>query len=110
MLCFLILGVAFGLKDTFNFSENPENIRVINGGSVLLKCAVKVDEGLIFHWQQDGVNISNTTRRLLVDSNLLIRRVDHRIDPGEYSCLVTNITSGVTFRSRITTLNVQCKY
>ncbi|XP_075214156.1 inactive tyrosine-protein kinase 7-like [Lycorma delicatula] len=103
----IFFGVVFCQDDSFYFTKNPEDITIINGDQAILECAVSADKGIIYYWQHKGVPIVNTTRRLQVGSNLLIRRADRKIDPGEYSCIATNVTSGFSLTSRLSSVAVQ---
>ncbi|RZF35776.1 hypothetical protein LSTR_LSTR012074 [Laodelphax striatellus] len=106
LLCFIIIGLVYGQDDTFYFAKNPQDLSVVAGDEAELECAASVNAGLVYFWQQDGVTVENTTRKLQVGSNLLIRRADPNIDQGQYSCIATDATTAFSLTSRSALLNI----
>ncbi|XP_039280486.1 LOW QUALITY PROTEIN: inactive tyrosine-protein kinase 7 [Nilaparvata lugens] len=106
VLCFILIGLVNGQDDTFYFVKNPQDLSVVAGDEALLECAASVNAGLVYSWQQDGVTVENTTRRLQVGSNLLIRRSDPNTDQGHYACIATDATTAFSLTSRSALLNV----
>lgn len=103
-LCFTVLS-----QDTFYFSSKPEDMDVIEGSEVLLRCDVSNRQHIVFSWAHNNKPIVPTSRRFQEGSHLHILRVTREEDSGTFSCIATNKTSGYSLVSEAA-LNIQCKY
>lgn len=104
LLCFTVLS-----QDTFYFSSKPEDMDVIEGSEVLLRCDVSNRQHIVFSWAHNNKPIVPTSRRFQEGSHLHILRVTREEDSGTFSCIATNKTSGYSLVSEAA-LNIQCKY
>lgn len=104
LLCFTVLS-----QDTFYFSSKPEDMDVIEGSEVLLRCDVSNRQHILFSWAHNNKPIVPTSRRFQEGSHLHILRVTREEDSGTFSCIATNKTSGYSLVSEAA-LNIQCKY
>lgn len=103
LLCFTVLS-----QDTFYFSSKPEDMDVIEGSEVLLRCDVSNRQHIVFSWAHNNKPIVPTSRRFQEGSHLHILRVTREEDSGTFSCIATNKTSGYSLVSEAA-LNIQCK-
>lgn len=96
-------------QDTFYFSSKPEDMDVIEGSEVLLRCDVSNRHHIVFSWAHNNKPLVPTSRRFQEGSHLHILRVTREEDSGIFSCIATNKTSGYSLVSEAS-LNIQCKY
>ncbi|XP_076306056.1 inactive tyrosine-protein kinase 7-like isoform X2 [Tachypleus tridentatus] len=94
-------------QDSFYFNPHPKGQTVINGQSVILRCNVSNTNHIVFYWTLDSHPVLNGTRRFQEGSNLFITRVDRRKDSGEFKCIATNVTSGISLASQGAQLDIQ---
>lgn len=93
-------------QDTFYFSSKPEDMDVIEGSEVLLRCDVSNRQHIVFSWAHNNKPIVPTSRRFQEGSHLHILRVTREEDSGTFSCIATNKTSGYSLVSEAA-LNIQ---
>lgn len=93
-------------QDTFYFSSKPEDMDVIEGSEVLLRCDVSNRQHIVFSWAHNNKPIVPTSRRFQEGSHLHILRVTREEDAGTFSCIATNKTSGYSLVSEAA-LNIQ---
>lgn len=106
---FYIFLFAVLSQDTFYFSSKPEDMDVIEGSEVLLRCDVSNRHHIVFSWAHNNKPLVPTSRRFQEGSHLHILRVTREEDSGIFSCIATNKTSGYSLVSEAS-LNIQCKY
>ncbi len=97
-------------QDTFYFDPPPFDKNVREGEEVRLRCDVSDRNHIRFSWELDNKALSNSSRRFQEDSDLRILRVDRQKDTGAFRCIATNVTTGVSIRSRGAILDIQCEY
>lgn len=107
--CLLHFLFAVLSQDTFYFSSKPEDMDVIEGSEVLLRCDVSNRHHIMFSWAHNNKPLVPTSRRFQEGSHLHILRVTREEDSGVFSCIATNKTSGYSLVSEAS-LNIQCKY
>ncbi|XP_071450356.1 inactive tyrosine-protein kinase 7 [Hetaerina americana] len=111
VFCFLSVSVINGkseeIGDAFYFSESPEaRATVLAGESAELRCRASHKDGIAYTWQLDGQLVPNTTRRFQRGSHLIIRRVDPVRDAGEFKCIATNTSTGLSLASTPASLRI----
>lgn len=105
----LFTAVTQTISEDFYFDPHPRDQDVVEGVEVKLRCDVSNRNHIVFRWDYNGKRVQNDSRRFQEDSNLRILRVEGWQDSGVFSCIATNVTTGISVRSRGATLNVQCK-
>ncbi|XP_062589109.1 inactive tyrosine-protein kinase 7-like [Saccostrea cucullata] len=93
-------------QDTFYFSSKPEDMDVIEGSEVLLRCDVSNRHHIVFSWTHNRKPLVPTSRRFQEGSHLHILRVTRELDSGTFACIATNKTSGHSLVSEAS-LNIQ---
>lgn len=106
----LLLSTSCCGQDSYYFQPHPQDQDVRKGQSVTLECGVSNSKHVVFYWTLNGDALANTTRRFQVASNLHITRVDPSKDLGEFKCIATNVTTGISLASQGAQLNILCKY
>ncbi|GFS70215.1 inactive tyrosine-protein kinase 7 [Nephila pilipes] len=109
-LCFVtgilcLLSLTFG-QDSYYFQPHPQDKDVRKGQTVTLECGVSNSKHVVFYWTLNGDPVSNTSRRYQEGSNLHITRVDPTKDIGEFKCIATNVTTGISLASQGAQLNI----
>ncbi|XP_035226737.1 inactive tyrosine-protein kinase 7-like isoform X2 [Stegodyphus dumicola] len=99
------LVVAYG-QDSYYFQPHPQDQDVRKGQSVTLECGVSNSRHVVFYWTLNGDPVANTSRRYQDGSNLHITRVDPSKDLGEFKCIATNVTTGISLASQGAQLNI----
>ena len=97
-------------QDSFYFDPSPINQNVVDGAEALMRCDVSNRRQIVFYWTLNGRQLSNTSRRHQIDSDLFITRVDRALDDGSFRCIATNVTTGIALRSTEARLNISCTY
>ncbi|XP_067131155.1 inactive tyrosine-protein kinase 7-like [Centruroides vittatus] len=105
IVTWILAGVA--AQDTFYFSPQPRDLEVIKGHSATLECGVSNNKHITFYWMLEDEKVQNTTRRFQQGSNLHITRVDPQHDLGEFKCIATNISTGISLVSQAAQINIQ---
>ncbi|GBO29629.1 hypothetical protein AVEN_131817-1, partial [Araneus ventricosus] len=103
LLC--VVSLTLG-QDSYYFQPHPQDKDVRKGQSVTLECGVSNSRHVIFYWTLNGDPVSNTSRRYQDGSNLHITRVDPSKDIGEFKCIATNVTTGISLASQGAQLNI----
>ena len=96
-------------QDIF-FDPAPFGKNVAEGEETRLRCDVSARQHIAFYWTLDDKPVQNNSRRFQEDSDLRILRVNREVDSGEFRCIATNTTTGVSIRSVAAVLNIFCKY
>lgn len=97
-------------QDNFYFDPSPMDQEVIEGQETRLRCDVSNRKHIRFYWTVNDRPLQNTSRRFQEDSDLRILRVDRADDSGYFQCIATNMTTGVSLKSRSATLTIYCEY
>ena len=98
------------LTHDFYFDPHPRDQDVVEGDDVLLRCDVSNRNHITFRWDFNGKRLVNDSRRFMEDSDLRILSTEGYKDSGVFSCTATNVTTGISARSRGATLNIICEY
>ncbi|GFW00624.1 ig-like domain-containing protein [Trichonephila clavipes] len=104
--CFLCLLTPTTGQDSYYFQPHPQDKDVRKGQSVTLECGVSNSKHVVFYWTLNGDPVSNTSRRYQEGSNLHFTRVDPAKDIGEFKCIATNVTTGISLASQGAQLNI----
>jgi hypothetical protein len=100
-------------QDDFYFRKWPVSPQGIirTGQSLELECRVSAEDRISISWTLNGELLINSSRRYQnsTTGDLVIRRVDHRLDSGEFACTATNISSGFSIASHPANLTIHCK-
>ncbi|XP_048732970.1 inactive tyrosine-protein kinase 7-like [Ostrea edulis] len=105
-IAFVCLFHIVWSQDTFYFSSKPEDMDVVEGSEVLLRCDVSNRQHIVFSWAHNNKPLVPTSRRFQEGSHLHILRVTRESDSGTFSCIATNKTSGYSLVSEAS-LNIQ---
>lgn len=102
-------------QDDFYFKKwptSPPSGSLKEGQNLRLDCRVSSDDRIAISWMLDGELVLNTSRRYQdpVTGDLIIRRLDHRMDTGDFACTATNMSSGFSIASQPATLSILCNY
>lgn len=97
-------------QDNFYFDPSPQDQEVIQGHETRLRCDVSSRKHIRFYWTVNDRPLQNTSRRFQEDSDLRILRVDRAEDSGYFQCIATNMSTGVSLKSRGASLTIFCKY
>ena len=98
-------------QDSYYFNVQPAaTTQAAEGSEVRLDCDVNDRRHIAFHWQQNGKNLQNTSRKYQEDSNLRILRVLRGVDEGVYKCIAVNTTTKYDIMSNEAQLKVLCEY
>ncbi|GFY64795.1 ig-like domain-containing protein, partial [Trichonephila inaurata madagascariensis] len=103
---FLCLLTPTTGQDSYYFQPHPQDKDVRKGQSVTLECGVSNSKHVVFYWTLNGDPVSNTSRRYQEGSNLHFTRVDPAKDIGEFKCIATNVTTGISLASQGAQLNI----
>ncbi|XP_022240564.1 inactive tyrosine-protein kinase 7-like [Limulus polyphemus] len=101
-----LAGKTLG-QDSFYFNPHPKSRTVFSGQSVTLHCNVSNTQHIVFYWTLDNNPVANGTRRFQKGSNLHITRVDRHKDTGEFKCIATNVTTGISLASQGAQLDIE---
>ncbi|XP_076311733.1 inactive tyrosine-protein kinase 7-like isoform X1 [Tachypleus tridentatus] len=101
-----LAGKTLG-QDSFYFNPHPKSRTVFSGQSVTLNCNVSNTQHIVFYWTLDNNPVTNGTRRFQKGSNLHITRVDRHKDTGEFKCIATNVTTGISLASQGAQLDIE---
>ncbi|XP_018496101.1 inactive tyrosine-protein kinase 7 [Galendromus occidentalis] len=93
-------------NEGFIIKPQPISPSVKIGREAYLHCGVSDNTSVEIHWTKDGERIQNSVRRRMEGSNLRIIRVDPELDSGEFQCVATNTTSGMTLSSDAVMINM----
>lgn len=104
-----LLAPFFLCQDSYYFQPHPRDQDVRKSQSVTLECGVSNSKQVVFYWTLNGDPVANTTRRFQEGSNLHITRADPSEDLGEFKCIATNETTGISLASQGAQLNVLCE-
>ncbi len=115
-------------QDDFYFRVSPEEQSVRSGDTVRLRCQVSSEDGVVVTWSSrrtlpvetsgalpaastaEEQPVRNSTRVYQSQSDLIIGRVDAKLDSGiAYICTATNVSSGFSIATLPVTIHVLCK-
>ena len=79
------------------FTEEPSNVEILAGESIMLNCFVTGSEPITYQWFKDGSPLPTET------SNTFSKMVGSYSDFGSYYCVVNNSVNTIQSREAILT-------